>query len=149
MGTTSQTATGVKINIHPLKGVAFKRGKRMRKFKTNWEKRHQVKTPTSTEELKVEKDRLREVIKLKKEQENLIKGSVKKQEKVLKQDKALLSKTTRERLYYEKELKKLPVRFSGRVSSHRKWGKEHPIEALEKNLNSLPTLKGRVSLEVN
>ena len=102
----------------------------------NWEKLHHITTPTTNESLKAYKANIREIIELRKQQESLLKNSITKQKAVLKYDTRLLHKTTRERLNYEMILKKLPIRFSARVSDHRRWAKEHPIEAFNRSLEA-------------
>jgi hypothetical protein len=114
--------------------------------KTNWEKQRIPKVPTSEEDLKTEKERIAEIIKLKKEQESLIKADVRKQEKTLKQDKQTLHRITRERLFYEKQLVKLPARRSAMLSNHRRWAKENTGKAFAR---LLPTLKSGVYDEVS
>lgn len=118
----------------------------MRTRKTNWEKQRIPIAPISKEELKEKQKNIAEIIKLKKEQESLLKTDVKKQEKTLAQDTQTLHRITRERLFYEKQLAKLSARRSAKISNHRRWAKEHPLEAF---VRLLPSLKTGVSDEVS
>ena len=100
-----------------------------------WEKYNNITTPHTVEDLKTYKEKIKEIILYNKEKESLLKISIKNQKFQLKQDIKLLNKITTRRLNYEKTLKKIPIRFSARINRHRKWAKEHPIEAFNKILD--------------